>query len=81
MVLGWDQLCLRYLSQFGPPGPSCLELPLAKRPVELGRVFNGVAVVMSGLRVGEPVVVADTFFLDAERRLRADRDPSVKGMP
>ena len=54
---------------------------LAKRPVELGRVFNGVAVVMSGLRVGEPVVVADTFFLDAERRLRADRDPSVKGMP
>jgi multidrug efflux pump subunit AcrA (membrane-fusion protein) len=54
---------------------------LTKRPLELGRVFNGVAVVMSGLRVGEPVVAADTFFLDAERRLRAERDPTVKGIP
>jgi hypothetical protein len=42
---------------------------LVQRRLRVGRVFNGVAVVMSGLEVGEPVVVDDTFLLDAERRL------------
>jgi hypothetical protein len=43
---------------------------LVQRRLRVGRVFNGVAVVTSGLEVGEPVVSDDTFFLDAERRLR-----------
>lgn len=42
------------------------------RPVEIGRVLSGLAVVVSGLRDHERVVVGNTFFLDAERRLRAD---------
>ncbi len=31
----------------------------------------GAIVVLSGLEEGEQVVVGDTFFLDAERRLQA----------
>jgi hypothetical protein len=31
----------------------------------------GAIVVLSGLQLGERVVAADTFFLDAERRLQA----------
>ena len=31
----------------------------------------GAIVVLSGLQEGERVVVGDTFFLDAERRLQA----------
>ena len=30
--------------------------------------------VLSGLRDGEPIVVGNTFFLDAERRLQAQHD-------
>ena len=44
-----------------------------KRPVEIGKVFGGVAVVLSGLRDGEPIAAASAFFLDAERRLQAGR--------
>ena len=47
-----------------------------KRHVELGKVFTkqNLAVVLSGLNDGEPVVVGGTFFLDAERRLQAQRE-------
>jgi hypothetical protein len=37
------------------------------RPVQLGRVFYDLAVVMSGLQEGETVVARDAFFLQAER--------------
>jgi len=54
-----------------------------RRSVELGRILDsgyvaglsrdhfGAIVVLSGLEEGEQVVVGDTFFLDAERRLQA----------
>jgi hypothetical protein len=59
--------------------------PFAKRPVEIGRILDssyaagpsgdniGSTVVLSGLRAGERVVAGDTFFVDAERRLRLAR--------
>lgn len=40
---------------------------------ELAAERLGAVVVLSGLREGERVVTADTFFLDAERRLQGDR--------
>jgi hypothetical protein len=54
-----------------------------RRPVDIGRILDsgyaaglsgdhfGAIVVLSGLHEGEQVVVSDTFFLDAERRLQA----------
>jgi hypothetical protein len=54
-----------------------------RRPVDIGRILDsgyvaglsgdrfGAIVVLSGLQEGEQIVVGDTFFLDAERRLRA----------
>jgi len=43
---------------------------LGTRRLEVGRTYRGLAVVLSGLREGEPVVAANAFFLDAERRLQ-----------
>jgi hypothetical protein len=60
--------------------------PFTKRPVEIGRILDsrygagstgegaGTIAIWSGLREGERVVARDTFFLDAERRLRLARD-------
>jgi hypothetical protein len=57
----------------------------SKRPVEIGRILDsgsmaelskdrfGAIVVLSGLRENDRVVVEDTFFLDAERRLQEGR--------
>lgn len=44
---------------------------LTRRPVEIGRVYGGLAFVISGLATRERVLVRDTFFHDAERRLHA----------
>ena len=44
-----------------------------QRPVAVGRVERGLAVVLSGLRDGEPIAAANAFFLDAERRLQSLR--------
>jgi hypothetical protein len=52
---------------------------LAKRPIEVGRVFGGMAVVLSGLRLQERVLVRGAFFLDAERRLH--RETAVELSP
>ena len=43
-------------------------------PIEIGETFaaEGFAVVLSGLRAGEPVVARATFFVDAGRRLAAE---------
>jgi hypothetical protein len=46
------------------------------RAIEVGKVVQGAAIVLSGLREGEPVVVGDAFFLDAERRLADERRSS-----
>jgi hypothetical protein len=53
-----------------PTGP----YSFAKRRIEIGETFlkQGVVVVVSGLRVHEPVVSRATFFVDAERRLGAN---------
>jgi hypothetical protein len=62
-----------------PPGGHTF----TRRPVDIGRILDsgyaaglsgdhfGAIVVLSGLQEGEKVVVGDTFFLDAERRLQA----------
>ncbi len=42
---------------------------LAKRFLDIGRISGGFAAVLSGLEDGERVVVGNTFFLDAHRRL------------
>ena len=46
----------------------------ARRPVEVGKVVRGFAVVVSGLSDQERVVVRDAFFLDVEHRLHASAD-------
>lgn len=65
---------------------------LGKRPVEIGRILDsgyvaqqsvdrfGAIVVLSGLRDNDTVVVEDTFFLDAERRLQAGRALGAEAM-
>jgi hypothetical protein len=45
---------------------------------ELAAERSGAVVVLSGLREGERVVTADTFFLDAERRLQEARGNSAE---
>jgi hypothetical protein len=66
----------------GPDGPYVLSVSadsrsLSLRRVEIGRVFSGLAVVTAGLEDHELVLVKNTFFLDAERRLRAPRPVTV----
>jgi Heavy metal binding domain len=52
---------------------------LTKRSVEIGRVFGGMAAVLSGLKSSERVLFRSAFFLDAERRLR--RESSLEVAP
>jgi hypothetical protein len=52
---------------------------LTKRSVEIGRVFGGMAAVLSGLKSSERVLFRSAFFLDAERRLR--RGSSIEVAP
>jgi hypothetical protein len=59
--------------------------PFTRRSVEIGRILDssyvaqlagdrfGAIVVLSGLAEGERIIVGDTFFLDAERRLQEAR--------
>jgi hypothetical protein len=51
--------------------PASGDHPFEKRPIEIGETFvkDGFAIVLSGLRVHEPVVSRASFFLDADRRL------------
>lgn len=48
-----------------------------KRAVQIGRTLGGFAVVLAGLRDQDQVVVGNTFFLDAERRLRSEAGETV----
>lgn len=54
--------------------------PFSVRRVQVGRVYRGLAVVLSGLREGEPIAGANAFFLDAERRLQSLRQESGADM-
>lgn len=74
---------------YSAEGPYVLAAPrgddtFTKRRVEIGRILDsgyvggragevGAIVILSGLDEGEAVIAANTFFLDAERRLRAAR--------
>lgn len=70
---------------YSPEGPYVLVAgadgrTFSTRRVEIGRVSGGVAVVVSGLRDGEPIVVGSTFSLDAERRLQPQREATAGAM-
>lgn len=53
----------------------------SKRPVEIGKVFSGLAAVVSGVSGRELVVSMNTFFWDAERRLQAEQRAGVGASP
>ncbi len=71
---------------------SC-EGTFSKRLVQIGRILDsgyvggragstaGAIVILSGLSEGERVITANTFFLDAERRLQAARGSGDGVMP
>jgi hypothetical protein len=70
---------------YSPEGPYVLAAgadgrTFSTRRVEIGRVFPGLAVVLSGLREGEPIVVGSTFSWDAERRLQTQREATAGAM-
>lgn len=51
---------------------------LSKRPVQIGKVFAGLAFVLSGLGSRDLVLTRSSFFVDAERRLRARAEIEVR---
>lgn len=66
---------------YSPEGPYVLTTDaeghtFQQRRVELGKVLTkqNLAVVLSGLNDGEHMAIGGTFFLDAERRLQAQRE-------
>jgi len=81
--VGWVQLAARSQELLAVPASAVLVSPqgpyvlvaapdgrtFTKRSLEIGQVLAGFAVVMSGLREEERVVVGNVFFLNAERRL------------
>ncbi len=87
--VGWVQLAARSRDLLAVPtsavlvssqGPYLLVAAtdgrtFSRRSVEIGQVIAGFAVVVSGLSEDEPVVVGNTFFLDAERRLSQPAEP------
>jgi hypothetical protein len=46
---------------------------LSRRAVEIGKAFSGFTAIVSGVSARELVVSMNTFFVEAERRLRAGR--------
>ena len=69
-----------------PRGPYVLAAatergPFVSRPVEVGKVFYGVAAVLSGLREGERVVVTDAFFWAAQQGLDGQAGGTSPVMP
>jgi hypothetical protein len=70
----------------GPEGPYVLVASpdgraFTVRRIEVGRVFYGLAVVTAGLVTNERVAANRAFYIDAERRLRADADRSAGAGP
>jgi hypothetical protein len=72
-----DMLVVRSASVIqSPDGPyvlvfSAQQGTLARRRIEVGKDYAGMTAVVSGLRDKELVAMANTFALDAERRLQA----------
>jgi hypothetical protein len=54
---------------------------LTKRRVEVGRVFGGLAFVISGLTTHDRVLLRDAFFHDAEQRLHASSASPIEATP
>jgi hypothetical protein len=54
---------------------------LSKRPVEVGRVFGGMAFILSGLRPQDRVLLRNAFFHDAERRLHQSSAITMEATP
>jgi hypothetical protein len=91
--VGWVRLAIKHVQPEVIAGTAILEgddgpyvlasspdgRSLAKRPVRIGRVLGGLAVITSGLHAQDHVLVRSAFFLDAERRLR--RQASVELSP
>jgi hypothetical protein len=89
--VGWVKLAARRRELLVVPSAAIVNSPqgayvlvasmdgqtFSKRYLETSRVFSGFAVVLSGLREEERVVVGNTFFLDVERRLRSERREEV----
>jgi Heavy metal binding domain len=84
---GWLELPSRAVSTLVIPssavlqsadGPFVLTLTgrggFARRAVQIGKTPHGLAMVLSGLREDERIVVKTAFFLDAERRLTQGAD-------
>lgn len=83
--LGWVKLTYRSRDMLvvrssavihGPDGPYVLVFSaekgnLTRRPVELGKEWEGMTAIVGGVRDKEFVVMADAFSFDAERRLQA----------
>jgi hypothetical protein len=85
--VGWVELEPRPRQVLAVPASAVLESPegpyvlawtgsgfnFEKRPIRIGETFlkQGVAVVLSGLRVNERVVGRATFFLEADRRAQS----------
>jgi len=70
---------------YSPEGPYVLAAgadgrTFSTRRVEVGRASRGLAVVLSGLREGEPIVVGSTFSWDAERRLQPQHEATAGAM-
>jgi hypothetical protein len=84
---GWVELAPRPRQVLAVPASAVVQSPegpyvlawtgsgfnFEKRPIEIGETFlkQGLAVVLSGLRVNERVVGRATFFLEADRRANA----------
>jgi hypothetical protein len=71
---------------YSPRGPYVLaagadERTFSARPVEIGTVSRGLAVVLFGLHDGEPIVVGSPFFWDAERRLQPRQEHAAEVRP
>src|SRR4029077_15408776 len=54
---------------------------VAKRPIEIGKIFSGWAAVLSGVNPRELVVSMNTFFWDAERRMQPDQRAQSGAIP
>ena len=52
-----------------------------RRPVEIGKVMSIFTAIVGGVQLREQVVSTNAFFVDAERRLRADRGVTGDAAP
>jgi hypothetical protein len=95
-AIGWVRFASRTRKMLAVPQSAVLQAPagayvlvasvdrrtFTRRPIEIGRFLYGYAPVLSGLANGERIAVMETFFLDAERRLRGQSGgPAATGPP